>query len=147
MSRRLKPPPPRFPIPWHPLPQTDTTQLSADAIASGVANLGANRVFTIGIVQNAATSSAITFFFVGLEVITGIALAFMLSALNVEKTVGLKQNVIRQRQRAAAEARGEKNGSPQMKKEEAEQKGARRRSQRRIPLPNSKRNAGERHGL
>lgn len=98
-----------------------TTQLSADSIASGVANLGANRVFTIGIVQNAATSSAITFFFVGLEVITGIALAFMLSALNVEKTVGLKQNVIRQRQRAAAEARGEKWVSSD-EKEEAEQK-------------------------
>ena len=56
-----------------------TTQLSADAIASGVANL------------------------------------------NVEKTVGLKQNVIRQRQRAAAEARGEK-WVPSDEKEEAEQK-------------------------
>ena len=45
----------------------------------------------------------------------------MLSALNVEKTVGLKQNVIRQRQRAAAEARGEKWVSSD-EKEEAEQK-------------------------
>lgn len=95
-----------------------TTQLSAEAIAEGVAGLGGNRVFTVGLVQNAATSSVITFLFVGLEVITGVVLALLLATLNVEKTVGFKQSVIRDRQKAAAEARGEKWVSPEEREAE-----------------------------
>ncbi len=62
---------------------------------------------TIAAVQPEAVSQVITFSFVGLETITGIVLAGLLIFLSVEATVGKKQAVIRERQKAACTARGE----------------------------------------
>lgn len=92
-----------------------TTQLSYDKIAEGIAALKGANVFTIGIVQNAATNNVISFLFVGLEVFTGIALAVLLAFFNVEKTIGKKQQIIRERQKAVYEARGERWIAPEVK--------------------------------
>jgi GPH family glycoside/pentoside/hexuronide:cation symporter len=46
---------------------------------------------TVAALQNEAVKNAITFSFVGLEVITGIVLAVLLIFLNVEKDIGRKQ--------------------------------------------------------
>ncbi len=62
---------------------------------------------TIAAVQPKAVTEVITFSFVGLETITGIVLAGLLIFLSVEATVGKKQAVIRERQKAACIARGE----------------------------------------
>ena len=47
--------------------------------------------------QPAAVSGVITFAFVGLEVFTGIILAILLAFFSVEKTIGKKQAIIKQR--------------------------------------------------
>ena len=65
---------------------------------------------TVASTQSAAVQNVITFAFVGLESITGIILAGLLIFLAVEKTIGKKQSMIRERQKAAAEARGEEIG-------------------------------------
>ena len=57
--------------------------------------------------QSAAVKNVITFAFVGLETITGVILAVLLIFLSVEKTIGKKQAMICERQKAACEARGE----------------------------------------
>jgi len=62
---------------------------------------------TIAVIQNAAVKNAITFSFVGLEVITGAVLAFLLIFLTVEKTITRKQKEIRLYQKVECEARGE----------------------------------------
>jgi len=62
---------------------------------------------TIAVEQSAAVKNAITFSFVGLEVITGAILAFLLIFLNVEKTITRKQKEIRLYQKAEVESYGE----------------------------------------
>lgn len=52
---------------------------------------------TIGAVQNAATQNVFVFFFLGLEIITGIILAVLLWFLNVEKTIDVEQAEIKAR--------------------------------------------------
>ena len=52
---------------------------------------------TIGAVQNAATQNVFVFFFLGLEIITGIILAVLLWFLNVEKTIDAEQAEIKAR--------------------------------------------------
>ena len=52
---------------------------------------------TVAATQSEAVKQAITFSFVGLEVITGIVLAVLLIFLNVEKDIGKKQAEIAQR--------------------------------------------------
>lgn len=72
---------------------------------------------TVASTQSAAVQNVITFAFVGLESITGIILAGLLIFLTVEKTIGKKQPMIRERQKAAAEARGEEWISPEIQAE------------------------------
>ena len=72
---------------------------------------------TVASTQSAAVQNVITFAFVGLESITGIILAGLLIFLTVEKTIGKKQSMIRERQKAAAEARGEEWISPEIQAE------------------------------
>lgn len=69
------------------------------------------------IVQPELVKNVITFAFVGLEAITGVILAALLIFLSVEKTIGRKQAMIRQRQKAAAEARGEEWIAPEIQAE------------------------------
>lgn len=52
---------------------------------------------TVAAQQSQAVQSAITFGFVGLETITGLVMAVILLALNVEKTIGQKQAEIKAR--------------------------------------------------
>ena len=99
-----------------------TTQLSYDKIMEGVAALKGSNTFTIGIVQNAATNNIISFLFVGLEVFTGVVLAVLLAFFNVEKTIGKKQQIIRERQKSDCEARGEEWIAPEIKAAEDEER-------------------------
>lgn len=73
-------------------------------------------------VQNDAVKNVITFSFVGLEVITGIILAVLLAFFNVEKTIGKKQQIIRERQKAACEANGEEWIAPEIKAAQDEER-------------------------
>ena len=50
---------------------------------------------TVAAVQSESVQSMITFAFVGLEVITGLVLVVVLAFLNIEKTLVLKQQIIR----------------------------------------------------
>lgn len=61
---------------------------------------------TIAAVQPQSVSDVITFSFVGLEVITGIVLAVLLSFLNVERTIDRKQAMILEYRRQECEAEG-----------------------------------------
>lgn len=70
---------------------------------------------TIAFAQNTGVTNAITFAFVGLEVITGIVLAIMLAFFGVEKTINKKQQVIRDRQKAECEASGEEWIAPEIR--------------------------------
>ena len=99
-----------------------TTQLSYDKIMEGVAALKGSNTFTIGIVQNAATNNIISFLFVGLEVFTGVVLAVLLAFFNVEKTIGKKQQIIRERQKSDCEARGEEWIAPEIKAAQDEER-------------------------
>ena len=78
--------------------------------------------FTVGILQPESTINAIAFLFVGLEVITGVISAILLSFVGVEKTLERKQRVIRERQKAAVEARGEVWVEPEVLAEEEQRK-------------------------
>lgn len=62
--------------------------------------------FTVGIQQPGSTLNAISFLFVGLEVITGILSAILLAFVGVEKTLERKQKIIRERQKEACEKSG-----------------------------------------
>lgn len=69
---------------------------------------------TVAYEQSAAVKGVITFAFVGLETFTGLVLAGLLVFLSVEKTISRKQEVIRARQKAACEARGEEWVAPEV---------------------------------
>ncbi len=62
--------------------------------------------FSVIFNQPEAVMTAFILFFVGIEAIAGLVYALMLIPVNVEKTVGKKQAIIRQRQKAACEAEG-----------------------------------------
>lgn len=70
---------------------------------------------TVAYAQPESVKNLITFAFVGLEAITGIVLAGLLIFLTVEKTVGRKQQMIRERQKAECEARGEEWIAPEIR--------------------------------
>ncbi len=77
---------------------------------------------TVAYVQSDAVKNAITFSFVGLEVFTGAALVILLVFLNAEKTTNKKLAIIRERQKANAEARGENWIPPEIKAKEDEER-------------------------
>ncbi|HBW05338.1 MAG TPA: hypothetical protein DEF02_01920, partial [Clostridiales bacterium] len=77
---------------------------------------------TIAAAQPEAVKNAITFSFVGLEVFTGAVLAILLAFFNVEKTIGKKQQIIRERQKADCEAKGEEWIAPEIKAAEDEER-------------------------
>ena len=79
--------------------------------------------FSIIFNQPESVVAAFVLFFVGLETIGGIAYALMLLPVTVENTVERKQLVIRMRQKAACEARGEEWIEPEIRaaKEQKEQ--------------------------
>ncbi len=88
-----------------------TTQLSADKIAE----LGAKD--SVAFIQNGNVNTLFTFAFVGLEVISSLLVVGMLIFLVVEKTITKKQVIIRERLKAACEARGEVWIEPEVKAE------------------------------
>ena len=63
-------------------------------------------VYTVAVNQTAATNNALTFLYVGLDVIVCLVGAGMLLFFNVEKTISYKQHVIRERLKARALADG-----------------------------------------
>ena len=67
----------------------------------------ADGVYTIAVNQSSSVNTAFILFFVGLEAIAGLVYALMLIPVTVEKTVGKKQRIIRERQKAECEANGE----------------------------------------
>ncbi len=84
---------------------------------------------TIAAVQPQSVSDVITFSFVGLEVITGIVLAVLLSFLNVERTIDRKQAMILEYRRQECEAEGrewvEPDAAAQRENERQEQESRR----------------------
>ncbi|MGN0814810.1 MAG: MFS transporter [Candidatus Coproplasma sp.] len=72
---------------------------------------------TVAAAQSQTVKDVITFAFVGLETITGVILAALLLFLTVEKTISRKQAMIRERQKAACEARGEEWIAPEIQAE------------------------------
>ena len=93
------------------------TQLSLDKIAELT-----DPKATIAFNQSAGVNNFFTFAFLGLEAITGLVLAGLLVFLSVEKTIEKKHQKIRERQKAACEARGEVWIEPEVKAE-LEEKG------------------------
>ncbi len=77
---------------------------------------------TVAAQQTQQVKDSITFAFVGLETITGVVLAMLLLALNVEKTIGKKQSKIREYQKAETEARGEEWVAPEIRAAKDEEK-------------------------
>ena len=65
--------------------------------------------------QPQAVNTVFVIFFVGLEAVAGLVFAFMLSFVKVEKTINLKQMVIRERQKEACEKLGEKYVAPEVR--------------------------------
>ena len=63
--------------------------------------------YTVALMQPDAVNTVLILFFIGIEVVSGLVYAFMLSFITVEKTVDKKLVIIRARQRAEVEARGE----------------------------------------
>ena len=63
--------------------------------------------YTVALIQPEAVTTVLVLFFLGLEVVSGLVYAGMLSFITVEKTVDKKLVIIRARQRAEVEARGE----------------------------------------
>ena len=88
-----------------------TTQLSAEEIAK-LESTG-----SVAFVQNSGVNALFTFAFVGLEVISSLLVVGLLIFLVVEKTITRKQAVIRERLKAACEARGEVWIEPELKAE------------------------------
>lgn len=76
-----------------------TTQQSSAQIAEWLSNLTKYGKNTISFVQSTGTNNFITFAFVGLEVITGLACAGILFFVNVEKTVHKKQEALVEREK------------------------------------------------
>ena len=77
---------------------------------------------TVAYEQSQAVKDVITFSFVGLETITSAVLAVVLIFLTVEKTISRKQKVIRARQKAACEAKGEVWVEPEVRAAEEQKK-------------------------
>ena len=92
------------------------TQLTPDQIAALT-----DPKATVAFNQSAGVNNFFTFAFVGLEAITGLVLAGLLVFLTVEKTIEKKHKKIRERQKAACEARGEEWIEPEVKVEMEEQ--------------------------
>ena len=92
------------------------TQLTPDQIAALT-----DPKATVAFNQSAGVNNFFTFAFVGLEAITGLVLAGLLVFLTVEKTIEKKHKKIRERQKAACEARGEEWIEPEVKTEMEEQ--------------------------
>ena len=67
------------------------------------------------IAQPQAVLNVITFCFVGLEAITGFVMAGILIFLTIEKTISKKQDMIRERQKAACLANGEEWIEPEIR--------------------------------
>lgn len=83
-----------------------TTQLSMEQISDLIAN---NKLdSSIAFVQNSGVNNFITFAFVGLEVITGLACAGILFFVNIEKTINKKHKVLVEREKAQYLKEGKK---------------------------------------
>ena len=80
----------------------------------------ADGTFSVIFNQPEAVTTIFTLFFVGLETIAGLVYAVMLLPVTVEKTVGKKLVIIRARQRAEAESRGEVWVEPEIRAAEEE---------------------------
>lgn len=92
--------------------QLDPSQLAATA----------DGLFTIAIDQSDAVKTAFVIFFVGIEAIAGFVFALMLMPVTVEKTIVKKQAIIRARQKAECEARGEVWIEPEIRAAEEQKK-------------------------
>ena len=80
---------------------------AAEGINTWLADLTTYGTKTVSFVQTDGTNNFITFAFVGLEVVTGLAAAALLFFVNVEKTVSKKQLVLveREKERFALEGK------------------------------------------
>lgn len=82
------------------------TQLNPDQISDLIAN---NKLdASIAFVQNSGVNNFITFAFVGLEVITGLACAGILFFINIEKTINKKHEALVEREKAQYAKEGKK---------------------------------------
>ena len=82
------------------------TQLNPDQISDLIAN---NKLdASIAFVQNSGVNNFITFAFVGLEVITGLACAGILFLVNIEKTINKKHEALVEREKAQYAKEGKK---------------------------------------
>ena len=84
-----------------------------DAIQKIIKN--SDGTFSVIFNQPEAITTIFTFFFVGLEAIAGLVFAAMLTFVNVENSIPLKQRVIRARQRKACEAEGKEWVEPEVR--------------------------------
>ena len=91
-----------------------------DAIQKIITN--ADGTFSIIYNQPEAVTTVFILFFVGLEAIAGLVYAVMLLPVTVEKTVDKKLVIIRARQRAACEARGEVWAEPEVRAAEEQKR-------------------------
>ena len=83
-----------------------TTQLTSQQINDLIAN---NKLdASIAFVQNSGVNNFITFAFVGLEVVTGLACAGILFFVNIEKTINKKHEVLVEREKAQYAKEGKK---------------------------------------
>ena len=72
---------------------------------------------SVAFIQNDSVNSFFTFSFVGLEIITGILCAVILSFVNVEKTVSFKQEALIEREKEQFEKSGKEWVSPEIRNE------------------------------
>ena len=72
---------------------------------------------SVAFIQNDSVNSFFTFSFVGLEIITGILCAVILSFVNVEKTVSFKQEALIEREKELFEKSGKEWVSPEIRNE------------------------------
>ena len=91
-----------------------------DAIQKIITN--ADSTFSVIYNQPEAVTTVFILFFVGLEAIAGLVYAVMLLPVTVEKTVDKKLVIIRARQRAACEARGEVWAEPEVRAAEEQKR-------------------------
>lgn len=91
-----------------------------DAIQKVITN--ADGTFSVIYNQPEAVTTVFILFFVGLEAIAGLVYALMLLPVTVEKTVDKKLVIIRARQRAACEARGEVWAEPEVRAAEEQKR-------------------------
>lgn len=91
-----------------------------DAIQKVITN--ADGTFSVIYNQPEAVTTVFILFFVGLEAVAGLVYALMLLPVTVEKTVDKKLVIIRARQRAACEARGEVWAEPEVRATEEQKR-------------------------